>query len=149
MRRLGARRGFRRQRNTVASDKTADSFRREPCKVALSAYSISRGRIKIFFMQTPLLAITMGDPAGVGPETIAGAWPLPQVHAACRPFVVGRPEVLEAAASLCNVAVRVEPIGDPADARPSAEVMPCLPAGADDVLQTRPAVIDPRRRGGL
>ena len=37
----------------------------------------------------PLLAITMGDPAGVGPEIIAKALSDPEVYAICRPLVVG------------------------------------------------------------
>jgi 4-hydroxythreonine-4-phosphate dehydrogenase len=37
----------------------------------------------------PLLAITMGDPAGVGPEIIAKALSDPEVYAICRPVVVG------------------------------------------------------------
>jgi len=37
----------------------------------------------------PLLAITMGDPAGVGPEVIAKALDRPEVWDVCRPVVVG------------------------------------------------------------
>src|SRR3954469_4867781 len=48
----------------------------------------------------PLLAITMGDPAGVGPEVIVGAWGDARIHAETRPFVVGHPEILRRAASL-------------------------------------------------
>ncbi len=37
----------------------------------------------------PLLAITMGDPAGIGPEIIVKALQLPRVWRVCRPLVVG------------------------------------------------------------
>ena len=37
----------------------------------------------------PLIAITMGDPAGIGPEIIAKALSDPLVYEACRPVVVG------------------------------------------------------------
>jgi len=37
----------------------------------------------------PVLALTVGDVAGVGPEVVAGALADPRVHAACRPLVVG------------------------------------------------------------
>ena len=37
----------------------------------------------------PLLAITMGDPAGVGPEVIVKALDRPEVWEVCRPVVVG------------------------------------------------------------
>ncbi len=39
--------------------------------------------------QKPLVGITMGDPAGIGPEIIAKAWTRPEVHAWCRPLAVG------------------------------------------------------------
>ena len=50
----------------------------------------------------PLIAVTMGDPAGVGPEIIVGAWAEPAVHEWCRPLVVGHPEILRRAVELCG-----------------------------------------------
>jgi 4-hydroxythreonine-4-phosphate dehydrogenase len=47
-----------------------------------------------------LLAITMGDPAGVGPEVIVGAWNNGQIHDTTRPVVLGHPEILRRAARL-------------------------------------------------
>lgn len=37
----------------------------------------------------PLLAITMGDPAGIGPEIILKSLADPALHARCRPLVIG------------------------------------------------------------
>ncbi|HUT70178.1 MAG TPA: 4-hydroxythreonine-4-phosphate dehydrogenase PdxA [Desulfatiglandales bacterium] len=37
----------------------------------------------------PLIAITMGDPAGIGPEIIAKALLMPDVYRVCRPLVLG------------------------------------------------------------
>jgi 4-hydroxythreonine-4-phosphate dehydrogenase len=48
----------------------------------------------------PLLAVTMGDPAGVGPEVIVGAWSEERIHHGARLFVVGHPEVFRRAAKL-------------------------------------------------
>lgn len=45
----------------------------------------------------PLLAITMGDVNGVGPEILAKALARPEVWDVCRPLVVGDAAVLEAA----------------------------------------------------
>ena len=39
--------------------------------------------------RTPRLGITMGDPAGVGPEITAKALARPDVVATCRPVVIG------------------------------------------------------------
>lgn len=37
----------------------------------------------------PLLAVTMGDPAGIGPEVVAKALARPELYQLCRPLVVG------------------------------------------------------------
>ncbi|HEV2073870.1 MAG TPA: 4-hydroxythreonine-4-phosphate dehydrogenase PdxA [Thermomicrobiales bacterium] len=46
----------------------------------------------------PLLAITMGDPAGIGPEVVLKALAHPEVFARARPLVVGDRSTLERAA---------------------------------------------------
>jgi 4-hydroxythreonine-4-phosphate dehydrogenase len=45
-------------------------------------------------MTLPLIAITMGDPAGIGPEIVARALAEPVVRRACRPVVVGDPRII-------------------------------------------------------
>ena len=45
----------------------------------------------------PLVALTMGDVAGVGPEVIARAWGDSPLRSLARPFVVGSRSVLERA----------------------------------------------------
>ena len=47
----------------------------------------------------PLLAITLGDPAGIGPEIVLKALRSAEVYAICRPLVVGDRRMLERAAS--------------------------------------------------
>src|SRR5438128_11388451 len=39
----------------------------------------------------PLLGITMGDPAGIGPEVIVKALARPGVRRLCRPLAIGSP----------------------------------------------------------
>lgn len=46
----------------------------------------------------PLLAITMGDPAGVGPEIVLKALDHADVYDRCRPIVIGDRRILERAA---------------------------------------------------
>ncbi|HEX9879655.1 MAG TPA: 4-hydroxythreonine-4-phosphate dehydrogenase PdxA [Candidatus Binatia bacterium] len=46
-------------------------------------------------MAKPIVAVTLGDPAGVGPEVVLKALSRPQVHRACRPLVLGDLGVLE------------------------------------------------------
>src|ERR1700674_1180481 len=40
-------------------------------------------------MSRPIIAITMGDPSGIGPEIVMRSLAHGEVHAACRPVVVG------------------------------------------------------------
>lgn len=93
-------------------------------------------------MNNPRVAITMGDPAGVGPEVIAGAWP--QLLAFCRPVVVGHPVVMRNAAALVHRAATIEEIGSPEQAEPTANRIPCVKGVSDDVLDVLPATIDAR-----
>jgi 4-hydroxythreonine-4-phosphate dehydrogenase len=86
----------------------------------------------------------MGDPSGVGPETIVGAWGDPALHAAARPLVVGHPEIMRRAADLLSSDVRIEEIAAPEDARPHPQRIPVLTGCSDDVLDTKPATVDPR-----
>jgi 4-hydroxythreonine-4-phosphate dehydrogenase len=95
-------------------------------------------------MTKPLLAITMGDPAGVGPETIAGAWRSPQIHAACRPFVIGHPEILQRAARLIDPQLAVREIQLPGDAESSPQLLCCLKVCGDALLDLPPATVDAR-----
>lgn len=46
-------------------------------------------------MATPIVAITMGDPAGVGPEVVLKALAHPAVRRACRPLVIGDLKLLD------------------------------------------------------
>jgi 4-hydroxythreonine-4-phosphate dehydrogenase len=43
----------------------------------------------------PFLAITMGDPAGIGPEIIVKALQLPKVWRVCQPLIIGSRPLLE------------------------------------------------------
>lgn len=47
--------------------------------------------------EKPVLAITMGDPAGVGPEIIVKALMDARVHQICRPLVVGSAQIMRQA----------------------------------------------------
>ncbi|MGI8978009.1 MAG: 4-hydroxythreonine-4-phosphate dehydrogenase PdxA [Pirellulaceae bacterium] len=82
----------------------------------------------------PLVAITLGDPAGVGPETVAGAWPSPSLHEVCRPLAVGHPEFLRRAVKLLGLNIHVQEIMSAEEAAPSPALLPCLKSGDDGQL---------------
>jgi 4-hydroxythreonine-4-phosphate dehydrogenase len=95
-------------------------------------------------MNNPLLSITLGDPAGIGPEVIVRAWSEPTVHQWCRPLVIGHPEIMRRAVALVTANMVVHEIESPRDARPSPTRIDCLPTGPDNVLDVSPATIDAR-----
>lgn len=101
-------------------------------------------REDVMKQQKPLIVITQGDPAGVGPEVIVGAWGESVVHDWCRPVVVGHPEILRRAAKLWQTGVAVAEVASPEEARPSHDVIPCIPCGSDDVLAVEPGKLDAR-----
>lgn len=81
------------------------------------------------------LAITLGDPAGIGPEVILGAWMRLKAERRAPPaFVVGGPELLRAAAERLGIDCQIVPIADPVEALFAAAVgLPVL-AGFDGAL---------------
>ncbi len=95
-------------------------------------------------MSKPCLAITLGDPAGIGAEVIVRAWSEALVHRVCRPFVIGHPEILRRAVRLVGSGAIVREIALPGEAEPLSDRIDCIPMGADDVLEVPPATIDAR-----
>ncbi|HTQ40276.1 MAG TPA: 4-hydroxythreonine-4-phosphate dehydrogenase PdxA, partial [Pirellulales bacterium] len=97
-------------------------------------------------MPKPLLALTLGDPTGVGPETIVGAWTQPATHELCQAVVVGHPGILQRAVDLLGAKAKVVQVQNTAEAAAvsSAQSIPCLPCGSDEALLAKPATIDPR-----
>jgi len=59
-------------------------------------------------MSPPVIAITMGDPAGVGPEICLRALNEPRVLKACVPVVVGNSQVLEALSRRLDIPLAAE-----------------------------------------
>jgi 4-hydroxythreonine-4-phosphate dehydrogenase len=76
--------------------------------------------------QPPLLGITMGDPAGVGPEITAKALATAEVAARCRPVVIGDRSVMEATLSLLHSSLRLHIVSAPAECRFEPGTLECL-----------------------
>jgi 4-hydroxythreonine-4-phosphate dehydrogenase len=75
----------------------------------------------------PLIAITMGDPCGIGPEIIVKALSSPDVVATCVPLVVGDRLALERALSVCNSTLKIQAVA-------TAEEALTVPTGAIPLL---------------
>lgn len=76
----------------------------------------------------PVTAITMGDPAGIGPEIVVGTMLDPEIHACCRPFVIGSKAIMEKAAKVLGKELCFHQIQDPVEAE--------YKMGTVDILET-------------
>ena len=74
----------------------------------------------------PIIALTMGDGAGVGPEIIVQALADPEVYEHCRPFVVGDLKILQRAESIWKTGCRFHKIEAPSQALFGCGVIDCL-----------------------
>ena len=61
----------------------------------------------------PVLAVTMGDPAGIGPEIAVRALLSPEVRACSRSFLIGDARVFEQALSVCGLYATLNRIPGP------------------------------------
>ncbi len=75
------------------------------------------------------LAITMGDPGGVGPEIIIKALSSVEVGKICTPVVIGDRVVMEEALRLLNMPVRLKAVASPSGAVSSTGVIELIDMG--------------------
>ncbi|MSP78116.1 MAG: 4-hydroxythreonine-4-phosphate dehydrogenase PdxA [Dehalococcoidia bacterium] len=61
----------------------------------------------------PIIAITMGDPCGIGPEVIAKALNQSAITGICRPLVVGSASVMQDAVRIAKVPLTVKGVAGP------------------------------------
>lgn len=76
----------------------------------------------------PVTAITMGDPAGIGPEIVVGTMLDEGIHECCKPFVIGSIAILDRAAKVLGKELKYNKIEDPSEAK--------YEYGTVDVLET-------------
>ncbi|GFN21702.1 MAG: 4-hydroxythreonine-4-phosphate dehydrogenase PdxA [Thermoanaerobacteraceae bacterium] len=77
-------------------------------------------------MTRPIIAITVGDPCGIGPEITAKALALAEIYERCRPLVVGDAGLMCEAARIAGVKLEVRPVEHPAQGRYEYGVMDVL-----------------------
>jgi 4-hydroxythreonine-4-phosphate dehydrogenase len=80
-------------------------------------------------MDAPLIAVTMGDPAGIGPEIVAKMFADPGFRDQNRALVVGDPAILERAARLLELPLRVNEIEGPEEATFEPDTVDVLAVG--------------------
>jgi 4-hydroxythreonine-4-phosphate dehydrogenase len=67
--------------------------------------------------EKPILGITMGDPAGIGPEIAAKAMSKKEVYEICRPLIVGDAQVMKQAIGIAGVCLEVNAISEVEEAK--------------------------------
>src|ERR1700733_14200490 len=77
-------------------------------------------------MSLPIIGITMGDPAGVGPEIIVKALAQQSPYEVCRPLVIGDAKRLQAAAGILTLSKPVRPISSVEEATFQQSEIECL-----------------------
>jgi 4-hydroxythreonine-4-phosphate dehydrogenase len=68
-------------------------------------------------MPRPIIAIPLGDPAGVGPEIVVKALAEESIWAMCRPLVVGDRKIVANALQVCNGSAHLHVVENPAEGR--------------------------------
>ena len=65
----------------------------------------------------PIIAITMGDPAGIGPEIVARALSREETYQKCRPIVTGDAAIIKQAVHLLGLNLSVNAVDQVRDAK--------------------------------
>ncbi len=94
-------------------------------------------------MEKPVLALTMGDAAGIGPELVVKVLAQDAVHDQCSPFVVGDPQVMAKACHVVGSPLRVHAIDRLAEARFSPLDVDVLCPDGVQIEAGRWGVVDP------
>ena len=95
----------------------------------------------------PRIAVTMGDPCGVGPEVIVKALASSEIHEHCLPVVIGDPRALGRAAELVEGAPSIQTVhsfSEVADApdpapEPLIRLLPASDLSPSDILYGKPS----------
>lgn len=61
----------------------------------------------------PIIAITLGDPAGIGPEIVVKSLANPDIYEVCHPIVVGDSAVIKQALTLCHQSLEINVVEKP------------------------------------
>ncbi len=88
----------------------------------------------------PLVGLTIGDPAGIGPEVVVGALNNPEVHAAARVVVIGDADIVRRAQAVLGQSLPVQAIAHPDEADFASSVINVLDVktpGSDQIAWGR------------
>jgi len=89
----------------------------------------------------PVIAITMGDPAGVGPEVTVAALARPDIARLCAPLVVGDTSLLRRAARLVGRQIELRCVAACSEARFAPGVVDVLEPSATDLARLQAGTV--------
>ncbi len=92
----------------------------------------------------PLVAITMGDAAGTGPEIITKSLALPELRAVCRPVVIGDAAAMSRALRFTGVSLKIRAIKDVAEATSAPGEIDVLDLANLDLATLKLGHVDPQ-----
>ncbi len=95
------------------------------------------------------LAITMGDPGGVGPEIILKALNSPEVGKKCVPIVIGDAGAMEAALRLLSLPMKLRTIQSPEEARNKKNTVELIDLGIETTSSAGSHHFGRRGRAGI
>ena len=92
----------------------------------------------------PVIAVAMGDPAGIGPEIVVKALSHEAAYRLCRPLVVADAAAIQQATEIAGIPLTVRPVREPTEARFKHGLLDVLdmrnvPAGSVTVGNPSPA----------
>jgi 4-hydroxythreonine-4-phosphate dehydrogenase len=90
----------------------------------------------------PIIAITMGDPASIGPEIAVKALQQQSIHEICKPLLVGDAKVFEQIISKLKLHVRVNAVYKVADAKFELGTIDVLDLNITDINKLQFGKID-------
>jgi len=80
----------------------------------------------------PIIGVTMGDPAGIGPEISIKALLKPDVYKICKPVIIGDLDVLEVIADRLGIRVKFKTLKSPKEALGDFSILEVVDLGVMD-----------------
>jgi 4-hydroxythreonine-4-phosphate dehydrogenase len=86
----------------------------------------------------PIIAITLGDPSGIGPEVMVKALAHPDVLASCHPLIIGNTQILNKTVQDLGLVLEMTPVSSAAQASENAiSILDSGNLNAEDIVPGR------------
>lgn len=66
-------------------------------------------------MERPVIGVTMGDPAGIGPEIVVKSMENPKIYEVCKPLIIGDAGCVRKSATIFKMDYKVNVVKDPSE----------------------------------